>query len=274
MNLKKKIKYNFLGTPKENTSRNKGCFKVELEDGEITCAPKVSQSEISKEQEELYLSVEDTMSIINSSILINETSKKYYIEKLHDIAYTGLSVDTAEVYPALANKALEKLKEEILLRESSSIKNRYMKKLGINVLIQTLILLLIIVLITNLTQYIDIHIISSITNYMYVYIGAIVGAWVSFGARKPNLSFEELSTIESDGLTPWIRLIYIGLCSMIILLFLRIEIVTISINQISTKSINQSVEAQLALGIVIGLIEYKISEKLFKKASFIMERYD
>ncbi|MEW8963438.1 hypothetical protein [Paraclostridium dentum] len=258
---------------KKDTYRNKGYFKVKLEEGEITCAPKVSQNEISKEQEELYLSVEDTMSIINSSTLINDTSKKYYIEKLHDIALTGLSIDATEVYPGLAFKALVKLKEEILLRESSNIKNRYMGKLGKNVIVQTLVLLLLIFGINNL-EHIDKGIAINLSSYMYVYIGTIVGAWISFGARKPNLTFEELSTIESDGLSPGIRLIYIGLCSIIIFLFLRTEIIVIAINNISTRDINNSIEMQLALGALIGLVEYKISGTLFKKANFVIDRCD
>lgn len=258
---------------KEDTSRNKGCFKVKLEDGEITCAPKVSQSEISKDQEKLYLSVEDTMSIINSSTLINDKSKKYYIDKLHDIAQTGLSIDAKEVYPELAFKALVKLKDEILLRESSNIKNRHMGRLGENVITQTFFMLLLILGINN-SQYIGKEIATNLSSYGYIYIGTIVGAWISFGARKPNLSFEELSIIESDGLSPEIRLIYIGLCSIIIFLFLKTEIVVISINHISTIDINQSIEMQLALGASIGLIEYRISEKLFKKANLVVDKYD
>lgn len=273
MNLKEFLKCNFQKKLKENISRNKGCFKVELEDGEITCAPKVSQGEISKEQEELYISIEDIMSIINSSTLINDKSKKYYIDKLYDIALTGLSIDATEVYPELAFKALEKLKEEILLRESSKVKNRYMGKLGRNVVGQTLFLLLLILGLNNF-QYVNKDIANNLSSYGYVYIGTIVGAWISFGVRKPNLFFEELSIIESDGLSPKIRLIYVGLCSIIIFLFLKTEIVVISINNISTSDIKQSIEMQLALGASIGLIEYKISEKLFKKANLVIDKCD
>lgn len=273
MNIKKILKFNSKKKLKENTSRNKGCFKVELEEREIACTPKVSQREISKEQEELYIMVEDTMSIINSSTLINDKSKIYYIDKLYDIALAGLSIDAIEVYPELAFKALLKLKEEILLRESSNVKNRYMEKLGKNVVIQTLFLLLFILFFNNF-QHIDKDIANNLSSYGYVYIGTIVGAWISFGARKPNLSFEELSIIESDGLSPGIRLIYVGLCSIIIFLFLKTEIVVISINNISTSYITQSIEMELALGASIGLIEYKISEKLFKKANLVIDKCD
>lgn len=242
------------------SSKNKGCFDLTRVENEINCSPKVPENEIPHEQEELYFMIEDVLSVINSSTLIKDNSKSHYIEKLFDIAEAGLSTDTNEVYPKLAKKALKKLKEEILLRESGHIKNSYMKKLGFHAVIQ-IVLLIVLLFITKST-----------ISYIYVYIGALVGAWISFGARKPNLSFEELSIIESDGLAPPIRLVYIGLCSIIVLLFLKTEIAVITINNLSTESINNSIEMQLLLGIIVGLIEYQISEKLFKSANSIMDK--
>lgn len=245
--------------------KNKGCFEIELEGDEINCSPQVSENDIPKEQEELYLMIEDVISIINSSSLIKSTSKIYYIEKLFDIAEAGLSINATEVYPNLANKALKKLKEEILLRESSHIKNSYMKTLGYYAIIQIGLLIGLQLVILWLTK--------NTISYIFVYIGAIIGSWISFGARKPNLSFEELSTIESDGLAPPIRLVYIGLCAVIVMLLLRTEIAVITINNLSTKSINNSIEVQLLLGVIVGLVEYQISEKLFKSANVIMDKY-
>lgn len=246
--------------------KNKGCFEITLEGNEINCQPKVSEDDIPKEQEDLYLLIEDAVSIIDSSTLIKNSSKKYYIEKLFDIAETGLSIETNEVYPNLANKALRQLKEEILLKESSFIKNNYMKTLGFHTVVQIGILLVV--------QLVVLHFTKNTISYIYAYIGALVGAWISFGARKPNLSFKELSIIESDGLAPPIRLVYIGLCAVVVMLFLRTEIAVITINKLSTKSINNSIDLQLLLGVIVGLIEYQISEKLFKSANVIMDKYE
>ena len=47
----------------------------------------------------------------------------------------------------------------------------------------------------------------------YTWLGAMVGAWVSYGARKFQLEFEDMSLIEKDMVEPIIRLIYIGICT-------------------------------------------------------------
>ena len=243
----------------------RGCFKVELEDNKIiNCTPLVNDEDIPKEQEKLYLAVESTQSIINSIRNIDTESNTDYIKSLFDIASAGLSRETYQVNPKLALKSLEKLKDEILLKERSRIKNSYMKLLGIWSLIYILILLFVNDLVKN--SY------PNIPRYVYVCIGSILGTWVSFGARKYNLSFKELSIIENDNVNPPIRLIFISLCSIIVMLFLQTEIVNISIGNKGPQSINESVEIQMSLGVIIGLVEYKVSKKLFTKANSVMDK--
>ena len=116
-----------------NKRKNKGCFKIDLKNDselfEILCIPKVNESIIPKGQKELYLQIEDTINVIDSSNLIDKKNKNYYIEKLYDIARTGLSIDSIEVYPRLSVEMLIKLKQEVCLKESGKIKNDYLKRL-------------------------------------------------------------------------------------------------------------------------------------------------
>lgn len=62
-----------------NIKKNKGCFKIELKKNqgllEILCTPKENENIIPKGQKELYLQIEDTINVIDSSNLINEKIK-------------------------------------------------------------------------------------------------------------------------------------------------------------------------------------------------------
>lgn len=47
-------------------------------------------------------------------------------------------------------------------------------------------------------------------SVLCIIIGALTGTWVSFGARKFEIEFEDLASLEKDKMTPVIRLIYIA----------------------------------------------------------------
>lgn len=241
---------------------NKILKKYKKTELEINCAPKVGEQLIQKKQKELYLIIEDTSNIINSSKSIDYKSKYYYMDKLYDIAMAGLSIKTNEVYPELSIEMVNKLKEEICLRESSTIKNKYLKILGMIGIIHSIVIYLVFYYFKKYN--IDLF------QYFYTYMGSIVGSWVSFNARKLNLSFDELTLIEKDGLNPSLRIMHNGLCSIIIMLFIKTQILSISIASFNTNSINYSSEMQMILGIIVGLVEYPISQKIFNKANSIV----
>lgn len=52
-------------------------------------------------------------------------------------------------------------------------------------------------------------------SVLCIIIGALTGTWVSFGARKFEIEFEDLASLEKDKMTPVIRLIYIAVASLI-----------------------------------------------------------
>lgn len=251
-----------------NLKKDKGCFDVELEENndgfEVLFTPKVNESLISKDQEELYLLIEDTLNIIDSSNLISNTDKKYYIKKIFDIAETGLSIKTKEVYPVLAMKMLKKLKQEVCLKESNRIKNDYLKELGKYGLGHIVIAIFILIISKDLK-------LDLFNKYIYTYIGSIIGCWVSFNARKLTLKFEELCIIEKDGLEPMFRIIHNGLCAIIIMLFVNTNVVSISVCDFNTNLINNSQELQILLGVIVGLIDYPMAQKIYNKASTIID---
>lgn len=245
---------------------NEGYFTVYINpdnEWDIKCDINIDNpNNIPENMMSLFNSVEETSSYISTLKNTSYSIKKSYLNQLLSLAQAGL----VGSYPAteLALQALSKLKDKICLKEGSRIKNKYMYDLGIYVILGILSLLFFMYLL-------NIHSFFYLDKYIYVSIGSLIGTWTSFGARKLKLSFEELSLIEEDGVNKLMRLIYICVCSNIILLLLSSKLIELSIGTFNITTINNSIELQYLLGIICGLVEYKIGTGLFNKANDILK---
>lgn len=81
-----------------------------------------------------------------------------------------------------------------------------------------------------------------------------------------NYTFEQLSLLEEDMMEPSLRLIYIGVCAIVFMLFLNTQLINFGVGDVSTLAIKESYEIQLSIGILCGLIESKIGIKIYQKA--------
>jgi uncharacterized membrane protein YjjP (DUF1212 family) len=106
---------------------------------------------------------------------------------------------------------------------------------------------------------------------LFVWCASLVGVWLSFGARKTVLTFEELTTIEEDRLEPVIRLIFVGVMALMFSLLFYKEAVVLEIGKISTKSISTDSFIAIIFGVFLGLSEKLIGQKLTKKATSLFE---
>lgn len=215
--------------------------------------------EIPEPQALLYTEVESVSNIIKSLNNTEEESKRKYFDKLLSLAQAGLTSENAQTQTAMI--ALEKLKEEIIIVEGRRIKNQYMIKLGIIAVIMALILFIISLLLKK----------PIIDMFAITWIGALVGTWISYGARKFEIKLEDLSIIEKDMMEPSIRLIYIGLCTVIFEMFLIAGIVEIKIGTITTINIQNDIMTQFLLGIICGLVESKLGINVYNKAVSVIE---
>jgi hypothetical protein len=248
----------------------KGFFLVYENPGEkydIKCElnANYANEQVPKEQQNLYVEVENACNIIKSLRNTDDTTKEKYFNKLLSLARVGL-VGPGEnnAQPELALKSLEKLKEEVTMIEGYRIKNGYMKELGIKALIISGIIgviMLIVVGVFNIHEY-DMYFITA--------VGALIGTWISFGVRKFSIDFFQLNIIEEDMMKPWIRLVYIAICSVVILLFINSGIVTIKIGNFALEEIRNNHEMQVVLGIICGLVESKIGINIYNKAITII----
>lgn len=244
-----------------------GCFVVAANSEEafdIKCElhPNAAKSDIPEQQQNLYVAVESANNVIKSLRNTRDEIKQKYFNKLLSLAQAGLVGDTAQ--PDLALKSLAELKGEMILIEGQRIKNDYMKDLGMKAAI---LFCIACVLYCGSKCW---EITQPFSMYLLVIIGSFLGTWVSFGARRFSISFEQLSLLEEDMMSPWIRLLYIGACSVILALFLNTQLVSLSIGAISTSSLRDCPELQLSLGVLCGLIESKIGINLYKKAIVIV----
>lgn len=213
---------------------------------------------VPEKQQELYVEIESTNNIIKSLHKTKNDVKKIYFNKLLSLSQAGLVGETAQ--PELALKSLAQLRNEMLLVEGQRIKNNYMKNLGAKALLLSSVALLAYFLSLAYKPF------SPLSMYCLTIIGAFIGTWISFGARKFRITFEQLSLLEEDMMNPWIRLLYIGACSAVFLLFLNTGLLSFSVGNISTSSIKTSSELQLSIGILCGLVESKIGINIYKKA--------
>ena len=220
--------------------------------------------EVPEAQSLLYSEVESTCNVLKALDKTSDEVKRKYFKKLLSLAQVGL-VPEKSAQPKMALIALDKLKTEMLHIEGKRIKNQYMKRLGV-------IAALLSVFVGCAMGLLCFFLKSNVFFMMgYTWFGAMIGAWISYGARKFQLEFEDMSLIEKDMLEPLIRLIYIGICALIFELFLSCGIATITIGSITTESLENNVEIQILVGIICGLVESKIGIDIYKKANSMLD---
>lgn len=211
------------------------------------------------EEIKLYNSVERIATTINNLKYTDKEIKEQFFEKLVGIAQVGFIGENASVEFALAG--IENLKNEMLENEGGRIKNKYHLDLGLCSLIALAILWGIYWFLSSRFNDLD-------TSYFIVFTGALIGQWLSFGARKMNLEFENLSTIEQDKMSKPIRIIFILLSSFILFVILTSGAIDFKFGEFSSDNLDHW-KNQIILGCVAGLLDSKLGLKLYEKATEI-----
>lgn len=243
-----------------------GCFTVgQNPDDEFDIKVGVipnSEVKPTKEQMKLYNEQEAACSIIKSLDNTDKAIKLKYFSKLLTLTQAGLVGISPET--ELALDSLERLKEEIVIVEGKTIKNRYMARLGLYAGIGIVVFAILCAVFTYCCACQTLRAIS------FLGIGTMIGTWVSFGARKFEMKFEELSVIEKDMMEPVIRLVFIFLSAVIFMFFMITGIIEIKVGSLDTKEILNDYRVPLIIGMVCGLVESKIGIKVHKQATTII----
>jgi hypothetical protein len=225
-------------------------------------------------QQKLQMSIEQTLMIIRK-LFKGENEKSNldnYFAQLLSLAQAGLVVVNAQ--PTIAMNALLQLRAEIVDLKSGEIKNNYFKTLGMQALWLTSIPIIIALSVKALYYYLEVPTINQLSvfsNYIYVWCGTMLGIWISFGARKTILTFEELTTIEEDRLEPLMRLLFIGSISMVFAVLFYKQAISIKIGTISSADIEHDSFVGIIFGVMLGLSEQVLGKKITKKAASLFD---
>ena len=140
-------------------------------------------------QLELRDEVDKTLTTLRLLFADDKERFEEYFRSLLALAQLGLVGDSAN--PKLAMRALASLKNEVLAREGARVKNQYMKKLGFASLVLGVPTLLIASIVSScFPDY------GQLSGFLYLWGSCMAGVWLSFGARKVILSFDELAILE------------------------------------------------------------------------------
>jgi len=218
-------------------------------------------------QARLMSEVEATLTILRMICPEDNKFELYFIPLL-SLSKAGAGDDPAR--PDLALLSLQSLKMDVLAREGGRIKNQHMKALGKWVIIIGLPMLFVAIVF---------HIISLkspgvspiISQFLFLVAGCVAGVWLSFGARKTILRFEDLNIPEEDRLDPAIRIFFASLLTVILGLLFSTGAVTVMVGKITTDQINFSIRVALLLGLACGFSEQALSQKVSHHLSTFLD---
>jgi hypothetical protein len=194
--------------------------------------------------------------------------------ELLSLAAVGLEGDNAE--PKVAAAALANLKQSILVTEGGARKNRYLKKLGQWAIIFAAPALIAAIALRYLnpcfgiTVNCDRGVVSLLSHFLLLWVGAMVGAWLSYGLRTETLTFEDLTTPEQDRLEPGVRLAFVGVLALVLGLALYMKVVEISFGDVSSRDFIQRAGLALLVGVLMGASERAMSGQVTKLVAKIL----
>ena len=168
------------------------------------------------------------------------------------------NVDTA-----LALKALEQIRIDIVRRKGRHITYNYLLTLGLCGIGGIIFGLLVVGLSIQFT---------SLKGYGWIIMGSMVGAWLSVAAGRREVSFEGIPDFLNYGYEPIIRMVFVGLLSATFALFLQLGILSLKIADKDLASFPDPDKIGLALviGVVAGIGERALSVQLVARAQNVL----
>ncbi|MBI3504670.1 MAG: hypothetical protein HY059_07500 [Proteobacteria bacterium] len=228
------------------------------------------------DQQELVSEVERTLRVLRSLYGTDDGAFQQVFQPLLGLAQGGLVGERAQ--PAIARRALVELRREVLERETGRVKNQYLGRLGRASAMFALPALACAALarwaatFPLLTSAHGIVSAESVTIFGLLIAGCAAGVWVSFGARKVTLTFDELSVPESDHLAPITRLAFAELCTLTLALLFDQGVVEVHLGVFSTTAVLARPGAALVIGILAGFSEQVLGRQLAAQAGHLFAR--
>ena len=233
-------------------------------------------------QQDVVELVQRTLTVLQALFQKREGRFRVYFDQLLSFAQHGLVGDAAAPADALA--LIENLRHEVLLQEGGTVKNRYMRKLGLwaagSAMLGIVIALLILWGTSSQAATEGEAAGASTTSawrgaggFLLVWAGSQLGVWLSFGARKSIVTFDELPALEEDRLEPPIRLAFAGFLSVVVALTITTKFVSISLGGFDPANLKTNPEVALLLGALLGISEQVLAGKVASEASRLLDGF-
>jgi hypothetical protein len=109
-------------------------------------------------------------------------------------------------------------------------------------------------------------------NLFVLWTGTMIGTWLSFGLRRPKVSFKDLGAIEDDMVEPAIRLVFTGLIALTIAFIFICKMVNVNVGGLSSADLFAHGSSALLIGMLLGVSEQALPGALTRRASqFVSE---
>ena len=241
-----------------------GAFDIDGDFKKFNLKPKDIEGEIPEEQRTLSQGIYYAAGVLKlldeQDIFEDDKSLEEFQERLLEAAEVGLAAQ--HVKSKLAARALEQIRDEIVLRKGRTIQFRYLGKLLTWAVLGAALGGLVVALAETIAP--------GLQGYGWVLIGSMAGAWMSVAASRREIAFEDLPYFLDSRLEPVIRLIFVGLLATAVALFLQLDVISIEFLQVDFADFAGNVGVALLLGLVAGIGERALSVRLVKRAQEVV----
>jgi hypothetical protein len=104
------------------------------------------------------------------------------------------------------------------------------------------------------------------SNVAFLIAACSAGVWVSYGARKAQITFEDLSVPEQDYLYPTTRLVFATILTLAFGLVFHVGAAQVTIGEMKTKEIFSSPAIALIVGFLCGFSEQVLAKSIAAQA--------
>jgi len=113
--------------------------------------------------------------------------------------------------------------------------------------------------------------VNPLSAFCALWVGCMGGVWVSFGIRKTQMSFQDLSIPDADRLEPSIRLIFAGILTFFLGFALMKGAVSVEIANLKSGDIASDFVTACIFGFACGISELALPAKVSQQAARFLD---
>lgn len=194
---------------------------------------------------------------------------RMYYARIFSLGCLGLEGENAQ--PDIAKLTLASVTADLIDDQAGRVKNDHLRTLGMTAanFAAAFAIAYFVLKYTpprTLLYLLDIEP-DLLANFMLLWIGAMLGVWLSYAIRTTTFTLRDLLITDSDRLVPGIRLFYAGCLTMILGMVLVTGIADIKIGNIELSRIAKDSMLAFLVGTFCGIMELTLPTTVAKRAS-------